>query len=81
MSVSKKHLNHYKRLVSLCNDVAELRKKLDMYVSLCEVSDTFYCETTYLDSEDRSLAEIHQELSDSILAIEEGDYDEENQDE
>ena len=80
MSVSKKHIDHYKRIVSLSNDVAELRKKLEQYVTLCQVSDTYYVETSELD-EDKPLTVIYNELVNAIVAIEEGDYDEENQDE
>jgi len=76
MSVSKKHLSHYKRLVCLSNDVDELRKKLEQYITLCEVSDTYYVETSELD-EDKPLTVIHMELLDAIAAIEDGHYDEE----
>ncbi len=74
MSIAFKHVDHYKRLVSLCNDVAELREKLATYTELCEVSDTFYCETSYLD-EDQPLTVIHKELLDAVVAIEDGMYD------
>jgi len=76
MSVSKKHLSHYKRLVCLSGDVDELRKKLEQYITLCEVSDTYYVETSELD-EDKPLTVIHMELLDAIAAIEDGHYDEE----
>lgn len=75
MSVSAKHLDFYKQFVSLSNDVAQLRNKLDAFRKLCEDSDMCYCEPSYLD-DDRSLTVIHQELLDSIFAIESGDYDE-----